>query len=171
MKVFLIGFMGSGKSTIGKLLSDRLGYSFIETDSLVENSLKKSIPQIFASAGETAFRQAENKAMLSILRQAGNMVISTGGGTPCHFGHMERMNENGNTIYLKRSATDLYKFLKKDHKIRPVLAGMNDLKSGIISLLKNREEFYNQAWHVVEIEANEKDEDVVGRIIIRLNLN
>ena len=170
MKIFLIGFMGSGKSSIGKLLSVKLDYALMETDLLVEMKLKQSIAEIFSNLGEAGFRQAENQVMLDIFSKSQKAIISTGGGTPCFFDHIKLMNSCGITVYLKRSAADLYHFLKDDNKIRPVLSGFNDLKTGVENLLKSREKFYNMAKYILEVEANETDEKVVELIVKLLRL-
>jgi len=164
MKIFLIGFMGSGKSTIGKLLASKIHYRFVDTDHKVEKFMDNDIPSIFNIDGEKAFRLAENKILLELINETGNTVISTGGGMPCFNGHMEMMNTKGITIYLKRTAEDLFNFLQTEHQNRPLLSGMADLKTTINSLVLIRELYYNQAKHIVEIDPDESDIMVAERI-------
>src|SRR5512133_3442701 len=98
--IYLIGFMGSGKSTAGRELARLLGWSFTDLDTEVEKREGKTIRQIFAQKGEEYFRNLETK-VLRDLNTLANSVISTGGGTPCHSDNMDFMLENGLTIYLK----------------------------------------------------------------------
>ena len=118
MKVFLIGFMGSGKSTIGKLLAARLAYNFIDTDNMIEERMQKDIQTVFRVDGEDAFRQAENQMIHEIISKPGKMVIASGGGTPCSKENLTLMNFFGTSIYLKRSVDNLVDILKpeKDKK-------------------------------------------------------
>jgi shikimate kinase len=165
MKVFLIGFMGSGKSTIGKLLSTCIHYRFFDSDMLVEMYLNKDIPSIFHLMGEEAFRQAENKVLLKVIKKPGNAIISTGGGTACFFDHMQLMNSSGITIYLKRSADDLYELLKYADQDRPLLKEIIDLKTTIKHMLEQREVFYNKAKHIINIDSKDTVDNVVKRIM------
>src|SRR5437773_8673578 len=102
MTIFLIGFMGSGKSLIGQELAALMKYKFLDTDSLIETKRKKSIAKLFATEGEEYFREIERKTLLS-LKKARNTVIATGGGMPCYFENMQWMNSNGVTVYLDSS--------------------------------------------------------------------
>jgi shikimate kinase len=165
MKIFLIGFMGSGKSTIGKLLASNIHYRFVDTDQKVEKFMENDIPSIFNIDGEKAFRLAENKILLKLISQPGNAVISTGGGTPCFNGHMDLMNSKGISVYLKRTTDDLFNFLQTEHLNRPMLSGKTDLKTTINSMVLIRELYYNQAKHIVEIDPEESDITVAERIV------
>lgn len=105
-KIFLIGYMGSGKSTAGKKLAAELGYAFIDLDHFLEKEYQQTIPEIFAARGEAEFRNMEHNTLKKVLEKS-DVVISAGGGTPCYFNNMELMNNNGITIYLKMSVDAL----------------------------------------------------------------
>ena len=160
--VFLIGYMGSGKTTIGKLLAARLGYSFVDMDTHIEEKQFKTVSQIFAELGEAEFRLLEQKCLHEVA-EFENVVISTGGGAPCFFDNMEYMNSHGVTIYLKLTPTELVVRLEASHgNKRPLLAGRkgDELRQFIADGLAKREPFYSQAafslsgeieWTVTEI--------------------
>jgi shikimate kinase len=169
MKIFLIGFMGSGKTVIGKLLSERLGYDFIDTDQIIEEKFGEVIPSIFRMYGEEAFRQAENDVIHQIIKKPGKLVISSGGGMPCREENLKLINFFGISIYLKRNIDDLAEILKHETYNRPLLAEASDLKTTIANMLCEREPCYNLAKHVVEISQRESSENIVRRIIQLLN--
>lgn len=164
MKVFLVGYMGCGKSTIGKQLAEKLGYEFIETDKLVEGYVGKSISTIFNFDGENTFRQAENDILHELIQRPHKAIISTGGGMPCFMENMKLMNFFGKTIYLKRTIENLYDILKNDHKHRPLLSDQPDLRAAIELMLEKREICYNKANHIIEITPHETNLSVVNRI-------
>lgn len=103
MLIFLIGFMGSGKTTLGKPLAARLGYRFIDLDKAIEEGEGSTVGEIFAVRGEAHFRTLEHKYLQNIVSHGGDLVVSTGGGTPCFGGNMELMNASGVTVYFKLS--------------------------------------------------------------------
>lgn len=146
MKIFLVGFMGSGKSTLGKKLSELMNVSFIDLDSKIEESEGKSVSQIFKERGEEYFRNLEAEALRKTARIR-NAVIATGGGAPCFYDNMEWMNENGVTVYLKAEPGELYHRLLKERETRPLLAHMGDvaLFDYIMSSLAHREPYYARA--------------------------
>ena len=152
MKIFLLGYMGSGKSTAGKKLASLLDYSFIDLDNMIENETDHTIAEWF-SAGEPKFREIESM----VLRQTAdfkNSVISTGGGTPCFHDNMQWMNENGVTVYIKMSTGGLFHRLIYSKTTRPLLAGKTDveLMEFITESLKEREFFYSQAHYTFKGE-------------------
>lgn len=151
MRIFLIGYMGSGKTTIGKLVARKLNYNFIDMDAYIETKQFKTISQIFAEQGEEKFRLLEQKYLQEVA-EFNNVVISTGGGAPCFFDNIKYMNNNGLTIYLKYSAEELAQRLGGTNVAkRPVLGNRqgNDLIQFIAEGLAKREEFYSQASHFV----------------------
>lgn len=151
MRIFLIGYMGSGKTTIGKLAAKRLNYNFIDMDAYIETKQFKTIAQIFAEQGEDKFRQLEQKCLHEVA-DFDNVVISTGGGAPCFFDNISYMNSNGLTIYLKYSAEELAERLGGAHVAkRPILANRQgeDLTQFIAAGLSKREQYYSQAAHFV----------------------
>lgn len=150
-RIFLIGFMGSGKSTLGAQLSRRINYQFLDMDRLIEETAEMSIPEIFDEHGEQVFRKWEHDILLELCQQE-KIVISTGGGAPCHPGMMDLMNSHGSTIYLKMSPEALLARLVRSRTERPLIKGKSEpeLLDFIKSLLEKREEFYLQASHVVD---------------------
>jgi shikimate kinase len=161
-RVFLIGYMGSGKTTVGKLLAEKLGYSFIDMDAHIEEKYFKSVSEIFAKLGEQEFRKLEKNCLCEIA-EFENVVISTGGGTPCFFNNMEYMNAHGLTIYLKLSAKELANRLEHSREgKRPLLADRKgeELIQFISEGLAWREPFYIQAG----LSVNSEDENVVSQI-------
>ena len=164
MKLFLIGFMGSGKSHIGKQLAQLLDYLFIDTDHLLENTEGSSVAQIFETRGEVAFRQLESDTLKG-LSKWDNIVVATGGGAPCFHDSMDWMNENGITVYLKTSPALLMERLKSEAAHRPILGGRtdDDLLHFIEQKSEERNPFYSQATLTIEQEGN--GEEMVGYIV------
>jgi len=156
-RIFLIGYMGSGKTTVGKLLAAKLGYSFVDMDVHIEEKLFKSVSQIFAELGEEQFRLLERQSLYEVAK-FDRVVISTGGGAPCFFDNMGYMNEQGMTVYLKLSPEELAERLELSRaNKRPLLAGRKgeELRRFISDGLAKREPFYAQAAYTVsgEIES------------------
>lgn len=151
MLIFLIGFMGSGKTTLGHPLARRLGYDFIDLDKAIESGEGCSVSEIFASKGEDEFRLMERRYLQDVIVRGGNVVVSTGGGTPCFHANMELMNANGVTVYLKLSPGMLAARLAAAKVCRPLLAGksLSEMEEYIVDTLAVREEYYQQANVVV----------------------
>ena len=150
-RIFLIGFMGSGKSTLGGQLARRVGYQFIDMDHLIEETAEMSIPEIFNDHGEEVFRKWEYDILNELCRRE-KLVISTGGGAPCHSNMMDLMNTHGTTIYLKLSPEALKTRLIQSNAERPLIMGKSEpeLLDFIKSLLEKRELFYKRAAHIVD---------------------
>ena len=146
MRIYLIGYMGSGKSHLGRKFSKHLGVQFIDMDHYIEERNYKTIPQIFAEEGEVEFRKKERKA-LEELSEFTDIVIATGGGAPCFFDNIDLMNNSGKTIYLNISPKILAYRLMKSKTERPLIKGKSkeELVSFIDESLKKRNEFYIQA--------------------------
>jgi shikimate kinase len=166
MKVFLIGFMGSGKTTAAKELSIISGLSFYDMDQMLEVRYDKSIAAIFAENGETFFRKAERELLIELAEKT-DCIIATGGGTPCYYDHMELINRNGISVYLQCSVEELFGWLKYHKAERPLLRDKSDeeLKLFILEELNQREPFYLQAKLKVEIyktNANELWERILS---------
>ncbi len=150
-RIFLIGFMGSGKSTLGGQLARRVGYQFIDMDHLIEETAEMSIPEIFNNHGEEVFRKWEYDILHELCSRE-KLVISTGGGAPCHSHMMDLMNTHGTTIYLKLSPEALKTRLIQSRTERPLIMGKSEpeLLDFIKSLLEKRELFYKRAAHIVD---------------------
>jgi shikimate kinase len=151
MRIFLTGFMGSGKSTLGKQLATELGLQFIDLDREIESRFGKDIPAIFATDGEAHFRDLE-KQVLNECLDADDFVMACGGGTPCFSDNMDKMNEAGITVYLKLSTDGLFERLTADGGKRPVLQGRTstELWTWIHELLQDREPDYLRAHYKVK---------------------
>ncbi|MDN5283795.1 MAG: shikimate kinase [Mucilaginibacter sp.] len=151
MKYFLVGFMGCGKTTWGRKLAAKLGYEFIDLDHALEAKAGMSIAEYFSSFGEDAFRQLESD-VLKQTEYPENVVVSTGGGLPCFFDHMQWMNTNGQTLYIKLSPKTLADRLENSKTVRPVLQGKKgeELVEFITGKLAEREDYYLQASHIVD---------------------
>lgn len=149
--VYVIGFMGSGKSTAGKKLAALLDCPFIDLDRKIEETAGKSIPQIFSQDGEEAFRKTES-VVLKNIRPLQGTIVSTGGGTPCHGDNMDFMLMNGLTVYLKMTPGQLAHRLMESTTVRPLIKDISDddLPGYIEKVLKVREKWYNRAEIVIE---------------------
>jgi shikimate kinase len=170
VSVFLLGFMGSGKSTIGRMLAVPLGLPFIDLDHYLEQQQGLSVPALFKALGEKSFRELERDA-LQTLAQGRPAVIATGGGAPCFFDNMAFMKANGKTLYLKASPEELSLRLKPELGNRPLLDGQTKetLPVYIAQLLEKRSPIYEQADIVVLTDGQTK-QDVVRRCLLFLNV-
>ncbi len=151
--VYLIGFMGAGKSHHGRLLAGEYDIPFHDLDTLIEEEYGATITELFTHRGEAEFRKLERDTLLRT-SDLGHSVIATGGGTPCHFDNMAWMNENGCTIYMDVPVNILAARLKKERELRPLLAGVKeeDLEQFIGKLLERRMAFYRHAHGTVHYD-------------------
>ncbi len=151
-RIILVGYMGSGKTTIGRQLAMALGISFYDLDWYIEMRYRRSVAQIFRESGEDGFRQMERN-MLHEVAEFENIVLSCGGGTPCFFDNMQYMNTLAETVYLKARPNVLAMHLKMGKVERPLIKGKNetDLLAYIEESLAKREPFYAQAKHIVDV--------------------
>ncbi len=145
-RIFLIGFMGSGKSTIGSALAREIGYDFVDMDHLIEDTAGMTVPGIFRELGEEVFRKWEHDILMELCDRQ-HMVVSTGGGAPCHNQMMKTMNEHGETIYIYLPPEILKERLIHSKTERPLISGKTEpeLLKFITDLLEEREYFYKQA--------------------------
>lgn len=161
--------MGSGKTRIGKVMAQHLGYAFIDMDQQLEARFGMSVSAIFAELGETAFREAE-KEWIENLAHSEQLVISTGGGTPCYGNTMEQMNTLGKTVYLQVSEMGLYTRLSEPRRKakRPLIANLPDeeLKAYISKTLAQRAPFYQKAN--ITVNGSLPVEEVVPEIMRKL---
>lgn len=164
MRIFLIGFMGCGKSTIGKKLAKTLSCKFIDLDKYIERKTGESIQQIFKEKEEKYFRVLETESLMEICK-SDNLVIATGGGTPCFFDNMQRILDKGICIYLKMEANNLAKRLSKEKSKRPLIENLTEkyLVNFIRKKLVEREVFYNKANHIIQGK-NISEKDIIKLI-------
>ena len=151
-RVILIGYMGSGKTTVGKALSKETGMMFYDLDWYIESRMHKSVSQIFAEKGEEGFRKIEYN-MLHEVAEFEDVIISCGGGTPCFFDNIDYLNQQGEVVYLKASPETLYKHLLMAKIERPLLKdkSADELIAYITEHLKQREPFYEKARHILDV--------------------
>lgn len=155
--IFLVGYMGSGKTTMGRKLARALGLDFVDLDEVIVSRAGRSIPEIFEAEGEAGFRALEAEVLRS-LGSAGEgapvpAVVSVGGGTPCFHDNMAWMNAHGRTIYLRLSPAALWRRLEQsDVQKRPVLQGLRGdaLREFIEEKLAEREPYYLQAQYTID---------------------
>ena len=162
MTIFIIGFMGCGKTYVGQALAEKLGYYFIDLDSAIEASAKKKIVDLFNDEGEAVFRTMETDTLHKIYKE--NTVISTGGGTPCFADNMSWMKSRGLTVFLNPSIDIISDRLKTEKSQRPLIAAVPDdeLKNHIYKLYLQRLPHYEAADLSI---AAEGEEDILKVII------
>jgi len=151
MRIFLIGFMGSGKSTIGRSLASVLNLTFIDLDSFLEEKYFKTIPQIFAEEGEEAFRRKERNVLEEVCA-FDNVIVATGGGAPCFCDNIDLMNNSGYCVFLDVEINSLIKRLISSKTERPLIKGksMDELRVYIGGLLAKRRPFYEKARYILK---------------------
>ncbi len=151
-RIIIIGYMGSGKTTVGKALSKELGMPFYDLDWYIESRMRKTVKQLFDERGEEGFRIIERN-MLHEVAEFENVIISCGGGTPCFFDNMDYINRQGDTIYLKCTSEVLYGHLKMGKTVRPLLLDKmpEEVQCFINEQLEKREPFYTQAKHTIDV--------------------
>ena len=160
-RIFLVGYMGAGKTTVGKVLSKRMGLTFIDLDHFIEGRYHKSIRQIFAEKGEEEFRRIEQRILHEVAAFE-DVLVATGGGAPCFFDNMEFMNENGQTVYLKVSPEELTSRLEVCKATRPVLKNRSgdELKAFVTENLDKRAPFYEKASILFDAEQMMTEKDI-----------
>ena len=149
IRIFLTGYMGAGKTTLGKAFARKLNLPFVDLDWYMEERFHKTGGELFVERGEAGFRELE-KNMLHEVGAFEDVVISTGGGAPCFFDNMDFMNRNGKTVFLNVHPDVLFRRLRVAKQQRPILQGKQDdeLKEFIIRALEKRTPFYSQAQYV-----------------------
>lgn len=163
--IIIIGYMGAGKTTVGKALAKELGVMFYDLDWYIESRMRKTVKQIFDEIGEEGFRKIERN-MLHEVAEFENVVVSCGGGTPCFFDNMAYMNQLGETIYLKASPETLHTHLKMGKGVRPLLLNKTpeEVEIFIREQLKLREPFYNKAKHIIDINVMDDFDKINGMV-------
>ena len=170
MRIYLIGFMGSGKSTVGHHLAHQLEWDFADTDKIISSLSSQSISEIFACQGEQWFREREREILLS-LRESNNTVIATGGGLPCFKDNMEIMNRTGITVYLRLPPEILTDRLLHGYRERPLLQNKTpeEISQYVAETLRKREAYYEKAALIIDA-AYKSAEDVARLIREGINL-
>jgi shikimate kinase len=151
MRIFLVGYMGSGKTTLGKQLARKLDLPFYDLDAEIELTKGQSVLEIFSKEGEAVFRGLERQQLKKLIEANPNLLLSCGGGTPCFYDNMQVMNANGITIYLKMDAASLAYRLVNAKITRPILQGKSEseLEEYIRQHLREREDMYNEAQIII----------------------
>ena len=154
MKIFLIGFMGSGKTYWGRLLSETLKLPFFDLDEQVIHAESKTINEIFEQKGEEYFRLKEKERLHFITENHAGFIMSCGGGAPCYFNNIDYMNRNGTTVWLNTPMDEMFKRLLKEQDQRPLLKGLSydQMKSFIKKKFSDRRMYYEQADIEIEDE-------------------
>ena len=151
-RIILIGYTGSGKTTLGKALSKETGLMFYDLDWYIESRMRKTISELFAEMGEEGFRKVEYN-MIHEVAEFEDVIISCGGGTPCFFDNMDYLNQQGDVVYLKATPETLYKHLQMARVERPLLKGKSqeELIDYITTHLQEREPYYQQARYQLDV--------------------
>lgn len=165
MIISLLGYMGSGKSHISKILSQRTGLKLIDLDKEISLKNKLSIPELFEKKGEIYFRRVEREVLEEILAKEENVILSLGGGTPVYYNNMEIINQNSESIFLRTSVPTLAERLAKQKLKRPLIAHLQDedLPEFIAKHLFERNFFYSKAKFTV-VTDQKTPEEIVNEI-------
>lgn len=165
MKIFLIGFMGSGKSYWGSQLSEKLKIPFFDLDEQVETNEGKSINELFAEHGEEYFRLLEKEVMHILTESHPSFIMATGGGTPCYFNNIDYMNNKGTTVWINTPVDLLFERLVKEKANRPLLKDLTDdqLRGFILKKYADRKIYYEQCALIMD-EENKSIENFVEKI-------
>lgn len=160
-RIILIGYMGAGKTTVGKALAKELNIPFYDLDWYIESRMRKTVAQIFAEKGEEGFRKIEHN-MLHEVAEFEDVIVSCGGGTPCFFDNMDYLNQQGQVVYLKASPEVLYKHLLMGKVERPLLKGKSpeELIVFIKEQLEKREPFYTKARYTLDVSLMDNYEKI-----------
>jgi len=159
MRIFLIGFMGSGKTHWGTRIAEKLQIPFYDLDAVIMQSEGMTISEIFINKGEEYFRYTEKQMLEDLVNREENFVLSAGGGTPCFFNNIDFMKRNGKVLWLNTSLEALNDRLLKEKMSRPLLRGITEsgLRAYIIRKLSERKMYYEQADLMVHEESTDLD--------------
>jgi len=167
-RIIFIGYMGSGKTTLGKELSRQLDMPFYDLDWYIESRMRRTVKQLFDERGEDGFRKIEHN-MLHEVAEFENVIISCGGGTPCFFDNMDYLNAQGETVYLKCTPEVLHQHLQMSRTVRPLLLNKTSEEQRLFiwQQLEQREPFYSRARHVLDVtllDNLEKTQQTIDKI-------
>lgn len=169
MKIILVGYMGVGKTSLAKKIAKKANISYFDLDEIIEKSEKATVKSIFENKGEVYFRKIEHLLFKDFIENNENFVLSIGGGTPCYANnHLFLQNEDVISIYLKASIKSLVDNLKNKRENRPLLKNLseNELKEFIAKHLFDRNYYYHQAKHMINV--NEKSKKEIVAAILQL---
>ncbi len=171
MIISLVGYMGSGKSHISKILSEKINFKLIDLDKEISRRNKLTIPEIFEKKGEIYFRKIEREVLEEVLATEENIILSLGGGTPVYYNNMEIINHNSKSIFLRTSINTLIERISKQKEKRPLIANISDenLPEFIAKHLFERNEFYSKAQFNIGTDSKEP-EQIMNEIIEKLYL-
>lgn len=172
MNIFLIGYMASGKSTVGKLLANKLDFDFLDLDTYIQAKESMDVPTIFSKKGEIYFRKKETESLKEIIDDLDHTVVALGGGTPCYGNNMEilKSSKNSKSVYLKVSIIQLSKRLLGEKETRPLVSHLKseqEMMEFIGKHLFERQFFYNQSNIVIDTDNISADE-IVEKIVLTL---
>ena len=160
-RIIIIGYMGAGKTTVGKCLAKELNMDFYDLDWYIESRMRKTVKQIFDEYGEDGFRKIEHN-MLHEVAEFENVIISCGGGTPCFFDNIDYINQQGEVVYLKATPEVLYRHLLMGKVERPLIKNKTpeELIAYITEQVAKREEFYNKARYTLDVSLMDNYEKI-----------
>ncbi len=165
IRIILIGYMGAGKTTVGKDLAKSLGLTFYDLDWYIQNRMRHTVKELFDERGEEGFRKIERN-MLHEVAEFENVIISCGGGTPCFFDNMDYLNRQGDTVYLQATPDILHQHLKMGKGVRPLLLDKTEEEVAVFikEQLALREAYYLKAKHILDVNLMDSYEKVASHI-------
>lgn len=171
MKISLVGYMGSGKTTIGKGLAEKLSLDFLDLDELIQNHAQKSISEFFKSSGEIKFRKTEREVLINTLESKNDYVLAVGGGTPVYYDNMDLIKGKTISIYLRSNPKFLAERLVQKKSNRPMIAHLKDeeLPEFVAKHLFERRNFYEESDYTIDIP-NKSVIEITDEIIQLLDL-
>lgn len=160
MKISLLGYMGSGKTTIGRELADQLQFKFVDLDEFIEFKYKKSVSEIFSQESEIKFRKYERETLMEILNSSEDLILSLGGGTPAYYDNIKLINDHSHSFYLRLTPQELRNRLLHEKSNRPLIAHLSDdeLPEFIAKHLFERRYFYEKAMKTIDVKTKTADE-------------
>ena len=171
MIITLVGYMGSGKTHVSKILSEKINFKLFDLDKEISRRNKATIPEIFEKRGEIYFRKLEREILEEILASQDNIVLSLGGGTPVYYNNMEIINNNSTSIFLRTSINTLLERLSKQKEKRPLIANISqeDLPEFIAKHLFERNVYYSRAQYSISTDSK-KPEEILQEIMDKIYL-